>query len=336
MRNRARHTLKRLLFCSAVVGTLTFAAGPVGAQATKTACDRACLNGVMDGYVKAMAAHTPAAVPLATGAIIRENTKAIALDASAWQTIAAIKSITNFADPQTGNIVSRVAAETKDGKLAYIGTRLKVAGKRITEIETSFNDRAVAAANVLVYDPLFDTIVPAEKRGSRASLERIVLAYFDALGSHKPDPADYDTRCDRFSSGTRVTRRGGGPGGRRGGPPAGPNGAPPPPGAAPPPAAGEGRGTRPPIDADEAATNSAEIGCLESIQGNPPWLQAIEQRVPVVDTERGIAIGYTLLLYPNDRAMLISEVFKVLDGRFRLIDYIGIVDTGIKTTGFQK
>ena len=58
--------------------------------------------------------------------------------------------------------------------------------------------------------------------------------------------------------------------------------------------------------------------------------------MPVIDTERGIAIGYTLLLYPNDRAMLISEVFKVLDGRFRLIDYIGIIDTGIKTTGFPK
>ena len=56
----------------------------------------------------------------------------------------------------------------------------------------------------------------------------------------------------------------------------------------------------------------------------------------MVDPERGIAIGYTLLMYPGDRVMLISEVFKVLDGRFRLIDYIGIVGTGVKTTGFPK
>jgi len=41
-------------------------------------------------------------------------------------------------------------------------------------------------------------------------------------------------------------------------------------------------------------------------------------------------------MYPGDRVMLISEVFKVLDGRFRLIDYIGIVGTGVKTTGFPK
>ena len=286
-----------------------------------------------------MAAHTPEKVPVAAGATVFENIKPIALDASRWQTVTGIKSTTSFPDPQTGNIVSRVAATTRDDGILYIGTRLKVVGRKIAEVETSFNERAlsgVEAANVVTYDPLFDTIVPAQKRMTRAALERIVLSNFEALGTKKPDPAEYDMRCDRFSSGNRVTHRGGG---GRGMPPGGRNpGAAPgtlPAAAAPEAIPGPGRAGRSLVDNEEAGGNG-DKGCLESIQGNPPWLHAIESRVPVVDPERGIAIGYTLLLYPGDRVMLISEVFKVLDGRFRLIDYIGIVDTGVKTTGFGK
>ena len=271
-----------------------------------------------------------------------ENIKPTALGASRWQTVNEIKSMISFPDAQTGNVVSRVAATNKDGAIFYIGTRLKVVDKKITEVETSFNERAIPAAdafNVLTYDPVFDTIVPTEKRMTRASLERIVLAYFEALGTHKPDPADYDMRCDRFSSGNRVTHRGGGgrgtppPGGRTGGAPGAAPGATPDAGRAS--GAGASAAGRGPVDGEEAGSNG-DRGCLESIQGNPPWLNTIEARVPVVDTERGIAIGYTLLLYPNDREMLISEIFKVLDGRIRLVDYIGIVDNGIKTTGFPK
>ena len=326
----------------ALAAAILLAASPARAQATGGSCDRVCLTGVMDTYLTAMAGQTPEKVPLAPGAIIFENIKPIALNASRWQNVTGLKSTTSFADPQTGNIVSRAAATNKDGATVYIGTRLKVTGKKIAEVETSFNERPISgveAANVVTYDPIYDTIVPSGKRMTRAALEKIVLGYFDALGTKQPDPAEYDMRCDRFSSGNRVTHRGGG---GRGMPPGGrnPGTAPGPPSAPAPAATTEavpigGRAGRGPVDNEEAGGNG-DKGCLESIQGNPPWLHAIESRVPVVDPERGIAIGYTLLLYPNDRVMLISEVFKVLDGRFRMIDYIGIVETGIKTTGFPK
>jgi hypothetical protein len=50
-----------------------------------------------------------------------------------------------------------------------------------------------------------------------------------------------------------------------------------------------------------------------------------------------IVIPYAILLYANtDRAMQINEVFKILDGRIRLIDNIGLMGEGIKTSGFTQ
>jgi len=54
----------------------------------------------------------------------------------------------------------------------------------------------------------------------------------------------------------------------------------------------------------------------------------------LVDPERGIVIDYSILHFPNDREMQINEVFKILDGRVRMIDNIGLMGEGIKTSGF--
>ena len=44
----------------------------------------------------------------------------------------------------------------------------------------------------------------------------------------------------------------------------------------------------------------------------------------VVDPERGIVTGYSILYYSNsERKMQINEIFKILDGRTRMIYNIG-------------
>jgi len=85
------------------------------------------------------------------------------------------------------------------------------------------------------------------------------------------------------------------------------------------------------------AMNSVEQAgprtCVDSFAG--PWGPAIEHRFPVIDPERGVIVGYTLLLFPNGQQMYVSEVFKVLDGRIRLIDNIGVMISGVETMGFS-
>ena len=82
--------------------------------------------------------------------------------------------------------------------------------------------------------------------------------------------------------------------------------------------------------------NSGDVGCYESNLGPKPWGPATEIRVALIDPERGIVIGYAILYYANGRRMQINEVFKILDGRIRLVDNIGLMGEGFETSGFEK
>jgi len=260
-------------------------------------CDRACLLEHAKQFNANMLAHTTEKVPLATNANIRENTKAIALGDSRWIGVTKILSEGVYADPILGSVIEHVAAETADGKTVYIGTRLKLVDGKIQEVEINFDDGPrVNLKNLVPYDPIFNTIVPPAGRSTREALMRIITSYFQGLTDHKPIQADYDPRCDRYHSGNRVTH-----------------------------------------NPRNGIEEGGDVGCYESNLGPKPWGPATEVRIGLVDPERGIVIGYAILYYGNsDRRMQINEVFKILDGRIRMVDNIGLMQEGITTSGFTK
>ena len=260
-------------------------------------CDRACLLEQAKQFNESMLAHRTERIPLGPNAQIRENTKAIALADSKWSGVKQIRSQGVYADPAKENVIEHVAAETATGSTVYIGTRLKVAHGKIAEVEINFDDRPnVNAKNIIPCDPVFNTIVPPEERATREQLERIITSYFRGLTDHQPIEADYDVRCDRYHSGNRVTH-----------------------------------------NARNGVESSGDVGCYESNLGPKPWGPATEVRIALVDPERGIVIGYSILQYGDSgRAMQINEIFKILDGRIRMIDNIGLMEPGVKTSGFTK
>jgi hypothetical protein len=263
--------------------------------ASAATCDRVCLIEQAKQFNANMLAHSTEKIPLGPNVQIRENTKVVALADSRWSTVNRIFSEGVYADAIKGNVIEHVAAETDSGKTVYIGTRLKVVEGKIREVEINFDDRPnVNARNLVPYDPFFNTIVPPENRSTREQLERIITSYFQGLTDHKPIEADYDPRCDRYHSGNRVTH-----------------------------------------NSRNGVEDSGDVGCFESNLGPKPWGPATETRIALVDPERGIVIGYSILYYANsDRRMQINEVFKILEGRIRLIDNIGLMGDGIKTSGF--
>jgi hypothetical protein len=277
---------------SAIIAVVALLVGSTVGAAT---CDRPCLLEQAKQFNDNMLGRTFDKIPLAEGVEIRENTKAIARAASKWTAVKQIRSAGMFTDTVLGNVIEHVAAETDAAKLVYIGTRLKIADGKITEVEINFDDRPnVNAKNLVPYDPIYDTIVPEGKRSTREQLERMITAYFQGLTDHQPVEADYDPRCDRFHSGNRVTH-----------------------------------------NARNGVENSGDVGCYESNLGPKPWGPATETRIAVIDPERGIVIGYAILYYgQSERRMQINEVFKILDGRIRLIDNIGLMEEGITTSGF--
>jgi hypothetical protein len=244
-----------------------------------------------------MLAHTTENIPLAPNVQIRENTKAIALADSKWSSVKKILSEGVYADAIKGDVIEHVAAESAGGKVIYIGTRLKLADRMITEVEINFDDGPnVNVKNLVPYDPIFNTIVPPEERATREQLERIITSYFQGLTDHQPIEADYDPRCDRYHSGNRVTH-----------------------------------------NARNGLENSGDVGCYESNLGPKPWGPATEVRIGVVDPERGIVVGYAILYYGDGpRRMQINEIFKILNGRIRMVDNIGLMQEGITTSGFTQ
>lgn len=265
--------------------------------ASAQSCDRACLLEQVKQFNANMLAHATEKIPLGPNAQIRENAKAIALADSKWLGVKQIRSEGVYADAVKENVIEHVGAETATGSTVYIGTRLKVADGRIVEVEINFDDsRNVNARNIIPYDPIFNTIVPTEERATREQLERIITSYFQGLTDHQPIEADYDVHCDRYHSGNRVTH-----------------------------------------NARNGVENSGDVGCYESNLGPKPWGPATEVRIALVDPERGIVIGYSILQYGDSgQAMQINEVFKILDGRIRMVDNIGLMEAGTKTSGFTK
>ena len=76
----------KLLAPISLVATLIFAAVP-GAALSKTACNRACLNGHTDRYLAALLKHDPNALPLSRDVKFTENSSAITIgEAGLWRT----------------------------------------------------------------------------------------------------------------------------------------------------------------------------------------------------------------------------------------------------------
>jgi hypothetical protein len=263
-----------------------------------SACGQECLLERMAKFLDAARTGRLETLPLAEDAEVRENARLIRLEESAWKKVRAVRSSMVFADPVTGNVVSRAGVELEDGRPGYISTRLRVGRSgRITDVEISADlSSRVVAAYVWNLDPLFTRKLAREEQIPREELEALARRYFHSLSTHVAVHEDFAPECNRYHSGQQITN---------------------------------------------VERNAVEGGgrrtCASSLEGNVPWGPATEQRFPIVDPERGIVMGITLLHYPRlpDRPkMYVSELFKVVKGRIVKIDNIGLMVQGVDTLGF--
>lgn len=273
-----------------------FALVPFSPSASAAGCDRACLLQQATQFNANMLAHTPGRLPLGPHVQIRENTKAIALADSRWATVTRILSEGVYADPITGNVIEHVAAENTAGKTVYIGTRLKIADGQIAEVEINFDDRPNVNAKNLVPSDPFFDTIVPPERQSTREELERIITSY-FQGLTDHQPIEADYDV-------RCDRY--------------------------------HSGNRVTHNARNGVETSGDVGCYESNLGPKPWGPATEIRIALADPERGIVIAYAILAFPNDQAMQINEVFKILDGRIRLIDNIGLMGAGIKTSGFTR
>lgn len=266
------------------------------ALASAQTCDRDCLLDQAKQFNANMLAHTADKIPLAPNVQIRENTKLIALADSKWSGVKKMLSEGVYADAIKGNVIEHVAAETAGGKPVYIGTRLKLVDGKITEVEINFDDGSNVNAKNLV--PYDAVYNTIVPLENRATREQLERI-ITAYFQGLTDHKPIEADYD-----PRCDRY--------------------------------HSGNRVTHNARNGVENSGDVGCYESNLGPKPWGPVTETRIALVDPERGIVIGYSILKFGSDRAMQINEVFKILDGRVRLIDNIGLMGEGITTSGFTE
>jgi hypothetical protein len=168
-------------------------------------CDRACLIGIMDGYMNALFAHDPKAVPpLALDARMTENTGHMDVgEGMLWRSKVEPTSFKIYvADP----VNQQVAEQSRlliGGRNTLVAVRLKIDRGKIIEIEQLWDRNINDAAIPLLTTPRPARVndVPASQRTSRDVLIRAANSYFDALEGDDGSIAAFADDCVRHENG---------------------------------------------------------------------------------------------------------------------------------------
>ena len=291
-----------------VCSVMMMAVGTASASAQE-ACDRACLRTMLDQYLNAVIKHDPAAAPLVVGFRQTENAINVRPGNGVWKTVTSLGAVQRrYLDPVSGQAAYYGTVE-ESGGTAIVTVRVRVEGRRLTEAEwylARADDPGLNGprqpgrppANLhnpdyLSKNPPPDRVVPVNQRSDRATLVRIVNSYFDAITSHDNSVAMTHPGCGRVENGSPT------PAGRFLPPNAPAN---PPAGQAAPPA-------------------NANNDCVSGL-ANFNLSMVVARRIPVVDEEAQVALGYAVFIRrpgsPTPRNVF-SEWFVIDEAKIRTI-----------------
>jgi hypothetical protein len=168
-------------------------------------CDRACLVGVMDGYMNAIFKHDPKAVPpVSIDVRMTENTGVMDVgEGTLWRSKVEPTSFKVYvADPINGQVAyqARVKVQSRD---TLIAVRLRVDRGRISEIEQLWAQGLAPQAIELLTTPapVITEYVPASQRVSREVIFRVANSYFDALEGDSGKIGAFADNCVRHENG---------------------------------------------------------------------------------------------------------------------------------------
>ncbi len=171
-------------------------------------CDRECLRGFITRYLDAMIAHKPDSLPLAADVKFTEDCKELKLGEGIWKGITRLTGYRrDILDIRDGVAVSFLVVEEHESPILFV-MRLKVAEKKITEIETMavrnreegmlFNtDNLKTVREEMSYMP------SGEERNSREDAIKMALTYPAGLkiGSFVKVDSPMATEAYRYENG---------------------------------------------------------------------------------------------------------------------------------------
>lgn len=176
---------------------------PASARAAES-CDRACLEGFVNQYLNALAAHDPSRLPLAKNARYTENGQTLKLGDGMWGPKISLGNYKlYFADPKAGQ-VGFMGVVNENGHPQILALRLKIESRKISEMEAIVarsTPGGLSRPQDLVDKPIFHEALAPDDHPSREELVRIANSYFEGLekATHKLTP--FDPQCTRMENG---------------------------------------------------------------------------------------------------------------------------------------
>jgi len=171
--------------------------------------DRRTLEGFIDRYLEVLAKNDPSGLPLADGVRFVENNQELEVGEGTWRTVTGLGRYRHyFIDTQTAQSAV-IAVIEENGKRAILNLRLKLAGGKISEIESLVvRDPGGAETCEKAGHPaaVFLATVPEDQRRPRERLVATADQYFTGMVRNNPE-GDYSffaDGCNRMENG-RVT-----------------------------------------------------------------------------------------------------------------------------------
>jgi hypothetical protein len=282
---QARHVARTLLLCASLLASWL---SPFAASAQAPACDSACLKGFVDGYIDALAQRDPKRVLVADGVKYTENGRVLDLGDGFWHTAGMPLHYRDYLlDPDTGQAAALTALKEYDG-VAQMAVRLKVANRKITEIETLVarvgDQRWFAPASLEHLSDVFAEVVPKAQRHSREELVAAATAYFNAIqteGTPQFVQAPFAPGMKRFENGLQTTN----------------------------------------VTSNPLLERHTWSPDLQLERAQYKGTNVMDRRYPVVDVEHGTVLA--IATFRRDGAdtstLLLAEEFKVTGGKLREI-----------------
>ena len=270
-------------------------------------CDRACLVGVMDAYIKALETKDRSALPLAEEVDFTENTARLDLgQGNLWiKPIKATGFRIDVADPQIGEIGTQTVLNIQ-GKPALVALRLKVERRMITEAEQLFDANVQPPAMELLTTarPAMLADVPAREHNSREYLIYAANGYFDGLTGEDGRIAPFADDCVRHEQGYQTVAN-------------------KTPGRfAPSPAP-------PPKDGPFAAFSM--MTCEQQVStGIFNFITHIQPRRLIVDEQKGLVAGFVLFVEDGHRRHVEPNAYANNEGSGMILNMVTMETFGVR------
>ncbi len=272
-------------------------------------CDRTCLIELTGQVMTALAAHDASRLPLRDDVRYTENGQTLRLNDGLWETADGLSNYTMYlADPESGT-AAFMGTIRESGREAMLALRLKVIGKKISQIEAVISRTSGAPSQFGVNyadvkpEPIFSETLPPAQRRPREQLIATANSYFEGLEQATGKITPFEPTCKRRENGSTTANN---PDGRN-------------------------------------AMSKLSCGAQFDTGFSPFITEVRGRRFPLVDEERGLVLAFlsfdhsgriksvqrtdgTIAKVPapfdTPYTFLIAELFKIRDGRIAQVEAV--------------